>query len=175
MWYYIFMMYFILFFYFIYKIKMFMFFFDLFPEMSQTMNPYSLLNDVFFFFPEIFLFLSIMFIFCFLLIQLQSKFRLLHVMFFLSIFSCCFYFFLLFSVSNSIHAQKVRLADGDIASLKSETSLLSMEWPTQSTAGWFACSAYVAGPICLRTSYCTLKSFCSVFPALTKQPSTRKQ
>ena len=46
-----------------------------------------------------------------------------------------FYFFLLFSVSNSIHAQKVRLADGDIASLKSETSLLSMEWPTQSTAG----------------------------------------
>ncbi len=96
------MMYFILFFYFIYKIKMFMFFFDLFPEMSQTMNPYSLLNDVFFFFPEIFLFLSIMFIFCFLLIQLQSKFRLLHVMFFLSIFSCCFYFFLLLDQPNFI-------------------------------------------------------------------------
>lgn len=96
------MMYFILFFYFIYKIKMFMFFFDLFPKMSQTMNPYSLLNDVFFFFPEIFLFLSIMFIFCFLLIQLQSKFRLLHVMFFLSIFSCCFYFFLLLDQPNFI-------------------------------------------------------------------------
>ena len=79
-----------------------MFFFDLFPEMSQTMNPYSLLNDVFFFFPEIFLFLSIMFIFCFLLIQLQSKFRLLHVMFFLSIFSCCFYFFLLLDQPNFI-------------------------------------------------------------------------
>lgn len=79
-----------------------MFLFDFFPEMPQTMNPYSLLNDVFFFFPEIFLFLSIIFIFCFLLIQLQSKFRVLHVMFFLSIFSCCFYFFLLLDQPNFI-------------------------------------------------------------------------
>ena len=70
--------------------------------MSYTMNPYSLLNDVLFFLPETFLVFSIIVLFCFLLIQLQSKFRLLQVMFFFSIFSCCFYFFLLFDQPNFV-------------------------------------------------------------------------